>query len=58
MKLEPLVLELYKQLTHFLFKLEAEENRKNWTDLNPTRSSIDSNQSLERYLGNPWKKQK
>ena len=27
-KLEPLVLELYKQLTHFLFNLEAEENRK------------------------------
>ena len=28
MKLEPLVLELYRQLTHFLFNLEAEENRK------------------------------
>ena len=28
MKLEPLVLELYLQLTHFLFNLEAEENRK------------------------------
>ena len=28
MKLEPLVLELYRQLTHFLFHLEAEENRK------------------------------
>ena len=27
-KLEPLVLELYRQLTHFLFSLEAEENRK------------------------------
>ena len=27
-KLEPLVLELYRQLTHFLFNLEAEENRK------------------------------
>ena len=27
-KLEPLVLELYKQLTCFLFNLEAEENRK------------------------------
>ena len=26
--LEPLVLELYRQLTHFLFNLEAEENRK------------------------------
>ena len=26
MKLEPLVLELYRQLTHFLFNLEAEEN--------------------------------
>ena len=25
-KLEPLVLELYRQLTHFLFSLEAEEN--------------------------------
>ena len=25
-KLEPLVLELYRQLTHFLFNLEAEEN--------------------------------
>ena len=28
MKLEPLVLELYRQLTHFLFNLEAKENRK------------------------------
>ena len=28
MKLEPLVLEVYRQLTHFLFNLEAEENRK------------------------------
>ena len=28
MKLEPLVLELYRQLMHFLFNLEAEENRK------------------------------
>ena len=28
MKLEPLVLELYRQFTHFLFNLEAEENRK------------------------------
>ena len=27
-KLEPLVLELYRQFTHFLFNLEAEENRK------------------------------
>ena len=27
-KLEPLVLEVYRQLTHFLFNLEAEENRK------------------------------
>ena len=27
-KLEPLVLELYRQLTYFLFSLEAEENRK------------------------------
>ena len=27
-KLEPLVLELYRQLTHFLFNLETEENRK------------------------------
>ena len=27
-KLEPLVLELYRQLTHFLFSLEDEENRK------------------------------
>ena len=27
-KLEPLVLELYRQLTHFLFNIEAEENRK------------------------------
>ena len=27
-KLEPLALELYRQLTHFLFNLEAEENRK------------------------------
>ena len=28
MRLEPLVLELYRQLTHFLFNFEAEENRK------------------------------
>ena len=28
MKLEPLVFELYRQLTCFLFNLEAEENRK------------------------------
>ena len=28
MKLEPLALELYRQLTCFLFNLEAEENRK------------------------------
>ena len=28
MKLKPLVLELYRQLMHFLFNLEAEENRK------------------------------
>ena len=27
-KLEPLVFELYRQLTHFLFNLEAEENRR------------------------------
>ena len=27
-KLEPLVLELYRQLTCFLFSLEAEENQK------------------------------
>ena len=27
-KLEPLVLELYRQLTHFLFNLEAEEKPK------------------------------
>ena len=27
-KLEPLVLELYRQLTCFLFNLEAEENRR------------------------------
>ena len=27
-RLEPLVLELYRQLTHFLFNLEAKENRK------------------------------
>ena len=28
MKLEPLILDLYGQLTHFLFNLEGEENRK------------------------------
>ena len=28
MKLKPLILELYRQLTRFLFNLEAEENRK------------------------------
>ena len=28
LKLKPMILELYRQLTHFLFNLEAEENRK------------------------------
>ena len=28
MKLKPLILELYRQLTHFLFNLKAKENRK------------------------------
>ena len=28
MKLKPLILELYRQFTHLLFNLEAEENRK------------------------------
>ena len=28
MKLKPLILKLYRQLTHFLFNVEAEENRK------------------------------
>ena len=28
MKLKPMILELYRQLTHFLFNLEAEENTK------------------------------
>ena len=28
MKLKPLILELYRQLMHFLFNLEAKENRK------------------------------
>ena len=28
MKLKPLVLKLYRQLMHFLFSLEAKENRK------------------------------
>ena len=28
MKLKPMVLELYRQLTHFLFNLEAKENAK------------------------------
>ena len=28
MKLKPMVLELYRQLMHFLFNLEAEENAK------------------------------
>ena len=27
-KLKPMILELYRQLTHFLFNLEAEENTK------------------------------
>ena len=46
-KLEPLVLELYKQLTHFLFNLEAEENRKTGQIFNPPRGSVISDQSLE-----------
>ena len=28
MKLKPMILKLYRQLTHFLFNLEAEENTK------------------------------
>ena len=28
MKLKPMILELYRQLTHFLFNLEAEEKTK------------------------------
>ena len=28
LKLKPMILELYRQLTHFLFNLEAEENTK------------------------------
>ena len=28
MKLKPMILELYRQLTHFLFNLETEENAK------------------------------
>ena len=28
MKLKPMILELYKQLTHFLFNLEPKENTK------------------------------
>ena len=28
MKLKPMILELYRQLMHFLFNLEAEENTK------------------------------
>ena len=28
MKLKPLILELYRQLTHFLFNLEAKENAR------------------------------
>ena len=28
MKLKPLILELYRQLTHFLFNLEAKESAK------------------------------
>ena len=39
-KLEPLVLELYRQLTRFLFNLEAEEKQKNWTDFNLSRCSV------------------
>ena len=33
-KLEPFVLELYRQLTPFLFNLEAEKKQKNWTNFN------------------------
>ena len=53
MKLKPLILELYRQLMHFLFNLEAKESAKDWADLNPTRSLIVGNQTLERYLENP-----
>ena len=43
MKLKPMVLELYRQLTCFLFNLEAKEN----ADLCPARSLNVGNQSLE-----------
>ena len=35
MKLEPLVLELYRQLACFLFNLEAEENRTGQISIQP-----------------------
>ena len=56
-KLEPLVLELYRQLTCFLFSLEAEENQKNWTDFNLSRCSVISDQSLEPHLENSGRKE-
>ena len=47
MKLKPMVLELYRQLTHFLLKLRSQRKCKDWADLCPTRSSIVGSQNLE-----------
>ena len=43
LKLKPMILELYRQLMHFLFNLEAEENRKTRQISVQTRSSTFSN---------------
>ena len=56
-KLEPLVLELYRQLTHFLFNLEAEEKQKKWTNFILPRCLVISDQGLESHLENSGRKQ-
>ena len=38
MKLKPMILELYRQLTCFLFNLEAKRKYKGWTNLCVSRS--------------------
>ena len=56
-KLEPLVLELYRQLTHFLFSLEAEENRRTGQNFNFSRCLVISDQNLEPHLEDPGRKE-
>ena len=56
MKLEPLVLELYRQLTHFLFNLEAEENRKTGQISIQPEVQLLVTKVWNDISGEPWKK--